>query len=156
MRRILILRHAEAAPGDDDFNRALTTFGRKSMRAMAAAMTEGGYTPDHIFCSPAARTRETRELACPDAHGITSYPDIMYNAAVDTLFGIVQDADDAHGTIMIIAHNPGIHGLARMLAADTSGLAGYNPGTLTVLEYAGAHWRDIQPGASKVRDIYTV
>jgi phosphohistidine phosphatase len=59
--RVLIVRHAEAAPGTPDELRALTAAGRETARALGEQLRESGFTPDVVVTSPLLRARETAE-----------------------------------------------------------------------------------------------
>ncbi len=57
--RLLIVRHAEAAPGDPDELRRLTPEGREHARALGEHLREEGIEPDAVVTSPLLRARET-------------------------------------------------------------------------------------------------
>src|SRR5437588_12971001 len=57
--RLLIVRHAEAAPGNPDELRPLTPGGRAQARALGDRLREQGLEPDAVVSSPLLRARET-------------------------------------------------------------------------------------------------
>src|SRR5436305_1109260 len=57
--RILIVRHAEAAPGDPDELRPLTPEGREHARELGRRLRDAGFAPDAVVTSPLLRARET-------------------------------------------------------------------------------------------------
>jgi phosphohistidine phosphatase len=57
--RLLIVRHAEAAPGEPDELRPLTPAGRASARALGRRLRDDGIAPDAVVTSPLLRARET-------------------------------------------------------------------------------------------------
>jgi len=57
--RLVIVRHAEAAPGKPDALRALTPRGRKQARMLGRRLRELDLEPDAIVSSPLLRARET-------------------------------------------------------------------------------------------------
>jgi phosphohistidine phosphatase len=57
--RLLIVRHAEAAPGGPDELRALTPTGREQAWALGRRLRDDGLLPDAIVSSPLLRARET-------------------------------------------------------------------------------------------------
>ncbi len=59
--RLLIVRHAEAAPGNPDELRPLTAQGRKHARAVGVRLRSEGFAPDAVVASPLLRARETAE-----------------------------------------------------------------------------------------------
>lgn len=57
--QLLIVRHAEAAPGTPDDLRPLTQAGREQARALGERLREQGVEPDAVVSSPLLRARET-------------------------------------------------------------------------------------------------
>ena len=57
--KVVLVRHAEAAPGDPDELRTLTPEGRAPARAPAEQLRADGVEPDAVLCSPLRRARET-------------------------------------------------------------------------------------------------
>ncbi|HEY2542990.1 MAG TPA: histidine phosphatase family protein [Gaiellaceae bacterium] len=57
--RLLIVRHAEAAPGEPDELRSLTPEGREHARALGERLRRDGLAPDAVVTSPLLRARET-------------------------------------------------------------------------------------------------
>jgi phosphohistidine phosphatase len=57
--RLVIVRHAEAAPGDPDELRPLTPEGREQARALGRELRERGVAADAVVTSPLLRARET-------------------------------------------------------------------------------------------------
>ena len=62
MARITLFRHAKAevpSTQKDDFERILTTRGRRNADRMGRFIFENGLLPELVIVSTAARTRET-------------------------------------------------------------------------------------------------
>jgi phosphohistidine phosphatase len=57
--RVLIVRHAEAAPGEPDDLRPLTAAGRTHARDLGRRLRKSGFEPDAVVASPLLRARET-------------------------------------------------------------------------------------------------
>ncbi|HET8893670.1 MAG TPA: histidine phosphatase family protein [Gaiellaceae bacterium] len=97
--RLVIVRHAEAAPGDPDELRSLTPEGREQARALARELRERGVHADAVVTSPLLRARETAaELGEPEiddrlAPGAT--PDDMREAAAGR-----------GETVVLVGHQP--------------------------------------------------
>ncbi|HZI98950.1 MAG TPA: histidine phosphatase family protein, partial [Actinomycetales bacterium] len=60
-RRLLLIRHAKAAPDDDggDHGRGLTARGRRDAAAIGRWLADNDLVPDLVLCSDARRARET-------------------------------------------------------------------------------------------------
>lgn len=156
MKTLYILRHAEAAPGSPDEPRQLTDKGRGQAKQIGQAMREKGWCPDAIFCSPAARTKQTWE-GLDLAHPKPDFKKAIYNASTSELLAIVQGAGDVE-SLMLVGHNPSIHALAAGLAGNgpdkllQSVRNTFQPGTLAVYEFAG-DWADVQPEDGLLKDL---
>jgi phosphohistidine phosphatase len=57
--KVVLVRHAEAAPGDPDELRALTPEGREQARRLGDQLRTDGVEPDAVLTSPLRRARET-------------------------------------------------------------------------------------------------
>lgn len=159
-RRLFLMRHAQAAPGPEDKTRSLTPQGLAEAEAQGRAMRAKGYIPDLILCSPARRTRQTLQQILAGLGEIkTAFPEVAYYATVGQLHGLLRQADDRARQVMLVSHNPTIHGLAAFLTGDgpeemVQSLAlGYREGTLSVLEYDGESWDGLQPGGCRLVDL---
>ena len=111
--RLLIVRHAEAAPGDPDELRTLTPRGREQARRLGERLRHDGLVPAAIVTSPLLRARET-------AHALE-----LGEASVDERLapgatpGDVRDAARDHGDpVLVVGHQPDC---GRAAAAFTGG-----------------------------------
>jgi phosphohistidine phosphatase len=59
--RLVLVRHADAAPGEPDELRTLTSEGREQARALGERLRAEGIEADAVLCSPLLRARETAE-----------------------------------------------------------------------------------------------
>jgi phosphohistidine phosphatase len=161
MKTILLLRHAEAAPiANDDRKRPLTSRGRTDSEMLARKMSAFKLTPDYVVCSPARRARETFECMEKILPGVSViYPEYLYNASSDELFESIRKLTDTAKTVLMVAHNPGIHNLATQLAGkgDHENINalhhGYKPGTMSVIECNCDNWAAITLGENKLAQI---
>lgn len=157
MKRLLIMRHAEAHGGADDKSRMLTPKGRSDMQRLRAQLLGEGLMPEYALASDARRTQATlREATGHDFEGACAFSASLYNADARTIIGEAQAMDDQYLTVLIVAHNPGVPQAVLDLAAaeerrpllDRLG-NGYKPGTLTVFECPVEKWSDLRPGANR-------
>ena len=94
------------------------------------------------------------------AGAIFSSTNDLYNSDFDLLLNAVHEVDNAVNTLLLVAHNPGIHTLAARLAADDGSplserlLMGYAPATLTVLECEIESWENLQIYSNKVAAVH--
>ncbi|WP_274628754.1 SixA phosphatase family protein [Arvimicrobium flavum] len=121
MSLLLLLRHAKsgwALPGMRDFDRPLDETGRRDAAAIGAAMKRNGYRPNVIFCSSAARARETLECAAPyiDIRDAI-YTPTLYSTDAGGYLETIRTADDAPA-VLVVGHNPMMEDLGMALSGD--------------------------------------
>ena len=99
--RLLIIRHAEAAPGEPDELRKLTHDGREHARALGKRLRESGYAPDAVLTSPLVRARETAAALA------LGEPEIDERLAPGASPEDVRDAALGRGeTVVVVGHQP--------------------------------------------------
>jgi phosphohistidine phosphatase len=143
MQRLILFRHAKAerqAPSGEDFDRDLTERGRRDAALMGKVLAERGYGPDLALVSTARRTRSTWDELSGDAlsgaldQTEVQYIEALYNAPARLLLQSAAQAKAA-GTVIVIAHNPGLHeasiGLVQQGSASDAGLKGLRSGMPT-------------------------
>ena len=158
LHRLLLLRHAEAAPHvlteNGDRGRPLTPKGQEQAasigRQLAAIEISG---PVQIMCSPATRTRQTAQgvlNGMGHAH-ILTIEDSLYSATPDTLYGLVHATAETVQTLLIVGHNPTIGEFAcDLLGPALQGTSfsalyrGYPLAGLTGFDVPGP-WLDVRP-----------
>lgn len=158
MKTLLLLRHAKSDWGDpsrEDFDRPLNARGRKAARRMAEHIARRGLGPDLVWCSTAARARETWALMAPSLTPSigAAWRDDLYRATAAELLAIARGAPDRAARLMLIAHNPGLHDLALSLsrtsrdAGELDALRlGLPTAALAIIEFDGDRWTGISGG----------
>ena len=155
MQRLLLFRHAKAertSPTGEDFDRPLDARGREEALLMGRVLLEAGLKPDLALVSAARRAIQTWEAAA------TAFPaarvDLVRNlflADPDTLLEAAEAASDRAETLMLVAHNPGLHELALQLArgqADPRLDRGFPTGAVAVFDVD-------EPGRYSLSDVLT-
>ncbi len=159
MRRLLLLRHAEAVPHilteNGDRGRALTPKGQEQAASIGRQLaTLDLPTPMRVVCSPATRTRQTAQ-GVREASGNPDTPleieDSLYTATADDLYGLIHTTPEPVSTLMIVGHNPTISDFAcdllgpALQSVQFSALyRAYPLAGLTVLGVPG-QWLDVRP-----------
>ncbi|HEX2494509.1 MAG TPA: histidine phosphatase family protein [Steroidobacter sp.] len=126
MLRLLLVRHAQAAParhGEDDRARALDASGEREVRIMARLLQAQPLRPTRLLSSPARRALRTasilaKELDLP-AHALRS-EQRLYLAAAQNLQEIVHELGGRADPLMIVGHNPGLTQFASELSSERS------------------------------------
>ena len=162
MRTLFILRHAQAASpaGTEDKHRPLTTQGMADERALGKLMKAKMYQPDFVVCSPARRAQQTYRRLTESLGEIPMVsPAAVYYTTVSQLYEELKKVDGNMRSLLLISHNPSIHGLAKFLAGigtDDSMLrlnAEYKECTLTVLQCPIDGWVTLMPNENDLADL---
>lgn len=153
-RQLVLLRHAKAAhpSGARDFDRPLTARGDRDSRAAGEWLSDQGYVPDAVICSPAERTRQTwagvkRHLP---RHAEVLYDQRVYDAPhAEELLDAVHDTDGAVQVLLVIGHNPAIEQLSALLAPSGEAEYGLRTAGIAVHEFDG-EWAALKAGSAPV------
>ncbi|MCH9699397.1 MAG: histidine phosphatase family protein [Gammaproteobacteria bacterium] len=160
-RQLWLLRHAKAEPYQSrDFERNLADKGIKQMYQLSRQLTELEI-PETIVSSPAHRARQTTELFCE--HLSINPENIhwdqrLYEASTSQLVSVLQDYPDG-SDVMLVAHNPGLEGLAAYLTSGQLS-SSYFDDTHFLIKTAmlvriemPANWHTLQPGCGKLHNV---
>ena len=119
MRQLLLLRHAKSSWDDrelPDHERPLNPRGRRSAVAMRETMATLGLAPDLILVSSSVRTRQTLEALEPwNETPLVEIVSCLYNAEPSALLDTLHEVKETVRSVLMIAHNPGLHALAMEL-----------------------------------------
>lgn len=122
MRTLILFRHAKAersAESGLDHDRALTDRGRADAALMGRVLSERGIHPDLALVSTATRTRQTYETAAEHFGDVeVRHEKRLYNASVPTLRALIEAAEADGETVVVVAHNPGLHELSLDLLTE--------------------------------------
>ena len=128
--RLYLVRHAEAAPGEPDELRQLTSEGRAQARALGERLRGEDASPAVVLTSPLLRARETGdELA--RALDVEAEPDerLAPGAGVDDVRAAVEGRGDQ---VLVVGHQPDCGQIAAALSGGPE--PRFPAGGLVVLE----------------------
>ncbi|WP_086732718.1 SixA phosphatase family protein [Streptomyces glaucescens] len=162
-RRIVLFRHAKADwPQVNDHERPLAERGRKDAAEAGRRLVDTGIPFDLALCSTATRTRETWKLAVHEfAHRPkTVYEERLYEASPGELIAVLNETPDDAQNLLLVGHNPGVHGLAEVLAGSAEAdprermnSRGFPAAAFAVLSFSGA-WKTLEPGVATLLDYW--
>jgi phosphohistidine phosphatase len=112
--RLVIVRHAEAAPGSPDELRPLTAEGREQARALGERLRDELGAADTVLSSPLLRARETAlalGLGAPEADDRLSP-----GADAEAVREAVRDRGE---TVVVVGHQPDCGRIAAALGDGT-------------------------------------
>ena len=123
MKTLGLFRHAKSDwhdPRARDFDRPLNLRGERGAALMGRHIRDHGVRWSHVVASPAIRVAETIELAAKAAgHSFKlNWDRRVYLASSATLLDLLRDQSDAHGSVMLVGHNPGLEDLIFDLVPD--------------------------------------
>jgi phosphohistidine phosphatase len=99
--RLVLVRHADAAPGTPDELRTLTPEGREQARALGRRLRAEGVAADAVLSSPLLRARETAEAL---GLGEPEPDDRLGPGATPES---VREAIEGRGeTVVVVGHQP--------------------------------------------------
>ena len=163
-RRIVLLRHAKADwPQTSDHERPLAERGRTDAPVAGRRLADTGIGFDLALCSTAVRTRETWKLAVQELpeRPKTVYEERIYEASPGELIAVINETPDTVDDLLLIGHNPGMHGLAEILAGGAEGdtqtrmnRSGFPTSAFAVLSFNGS-WKSVEPGVGTLVDFWT-
>ncbi|MBN0048960.1 histidine phosphatase family protein [Streptomyces actuosus] len=162
-RRIVLFRHAKADwPQVSDHERPLAERGRMDAAEAGRRLADTAIPFDLALCSTAARTRETWKLAVHEfAHRPkTVYEERIYEASPGELIALLNEIPDDVQNVLLIGHNPGVHGLADILSGSAEGdvlsrmnRRGFPAAAFAVLLHDGP-WKTLEPGTARLNDYW--
>jgi phosphohistidine phosphatase len=158
MKQLLLMRHAKSAyPADaaDDFDRPLNRRGEDDAPHMGRLLADHGPRPDLIVSSLAQRARQTAQAV---AAGL-GYPEVMiryerrlYLAAAEVLGETAAHLPEVAGTVLVIAHNPG---LQQWLQTLCGGEVRLPTAAVAAIELLAPQWSDIKAGRGQLQWLVT-
>jgi phosphohistidine phosphatase len=157
MKTLYLLRHTKSSRSDDtleDHDRPLSKRGRRAAEAIAAHLARSGTVFDLVLSSNSLRTHETvQPIVARLKPRRVVFDRELYLAPGTALLDRLRRIEDSVGSVLLVAHNPGLHGLALTLAAPGSPaelppLSGKFPtGALACFRFKGP-WRRLAPEAA--------
>lgn len=116
-RRLVLLRHAQAADAAVDADRRLTAQGDDQAAAIGRWLRDAGLAPDRVVVSPARRAVRTWQRAAAQlpTRPTPIVDERVYGNTVEALLAVLHETPDDVGTVALVGHNPSIGSLAGVL-----------------------------------------
>ncbi len=158
MKTLILMRHAKSAwdePGLSDQERPLNLRGRQAAGALGTWLEDTGNTPELALVSSAIRTQETwsRVASQLTEDARMELVEALYLASPERILDIIRRKGGAAETILVLAHNPGCHQLARQLIdSPAEAPTRYPTGATSVFDFEVDDWRDVAPGTGRLQD----
>lgn len=153
MRTLLLMRHAKSdwtSSQIPDKDRVLNPRGKQDAPRMAAWLADNDLRPGVALVSGAQRTTETWGLMQPAFGAVkTIYSDALYLAGPEDMLDAINGVEVECDTLILIAHQPGMAALTRMLSRDMSSpelegaFAHFPTASIAVMRSKADHWHDV-------------
>lgn len=131
--RLILMRHAEAAPGFPDFKRQLTAYGLASLSAVPKALRVELQQVDQAFVSPYIRTQQTFDRLELDVEPIPS-DRLIPESTPDQVCALLQTLP-LDSTLLLVTHMPLVGWLSGYLTEGAGHYGqGFMPAQIEVLE----------------------
>jgi phosphohistidine phosphatase len=165
MLRLLLLRHAKAAPHDParDHARGLIERGRANAKRMGEIIAGEKWTVDAVVHSGAKRAKETALIAhaeLPKGVPVSVEPR-LYEASASGFIAALRDLPDNASTVVVVGHNPSLAEAAVRLSGGGDPMtrqrmaAKFPTAGLAVIEFDLPHWRDLAAGKGRLAAFFT-
>jgi phosphohistidine phosphatase len=125
MKKLIFIRHGRAEEQNadiSDFERSLTTKGKKEVHNVALKLHEKQFSIDLFISSPAFRAIETAFIIAGDFGAkhddVRILETLYYRTNPVLLIKYLQMIEDDKTSIAIIGHNPSITNLAEWFSKD--------------------------------------
>jgi phosphohistidine phosphatase len=132
MTTIYLMRHGYAEPGSaaGDAARRLTEEGAEKVRAMGATLAHADVQPDHLYCSPRVRARQTAELVGA-AVGVSLEvrESVNFDFDVRVVYAALEETPGKD--IMFVGHEPT---MSATVYALTGAAVVMHPGTVVAIQ----------------------
>jgi len=166
MLTLLLLRHAKSSwddPSLPDHDRPLNGRGRKAAPIIGTYLAEQSLLPQTVLCSSAKRTQQTWEQI---AESLPRQPELkiepaLYHAEPARMLEMARRYA-AQSPLMLVGHNPGMEGLAKMLASHASDPTAlrrlttkFPTGALAVFSVEAERWADLSAESARLTAFIT-
>ncbi len=158
MPRLILLRHAtaeRAGPGESDFDRSLTKGGRKEASEAGRVIAGREEKVDLVLSSDSRRTRQTWEGVAPEIAGTPAVKFLRSMFEANDYLPVIKSEGRKAGTILLIGHNPAMHGTAVEIASSLAGRDGgklrhgFPKAALAIFDFDG-EWKSLRPGQMRL------
>jgi phosphohistidine phosphatase len=158
-RTLVLVRHAKAvAEAPSDVQRPLAGRGRKDAAAAGQWLAAHGIVADLAVVSPATRAQETLDaISGTLAVRLRRTDNRIYDNTTRSLRDVITETDDDVRTLVLVGHNPSMHGLAITLSdgegepeAELGIRSDYPTCGVAVFDVADT-WLDLDLGTATLR-----
>jgi phosphohistidine phosphatase len=155
MKKIIFVRHGKAEEenhGMSDFERSLTTQGKKISKQMAGIFRDTEKSPGLLLSSPAFRALETALIFAGECG--TGYDKVALDSGLyfktnlEKVLELLSEKYEEMGTVTMFGHNPSFTDMADTLAKD--GFDMVPKSGVVCLAFDVNEWKEISPSTGSL------
>lgn len=162
MKSLFLVRHAHAADGPDDHERALTPRGCRAAERAGKYLAAAHCEPQITLLSTAARVTQTWHHIQPQLSAKTKVDaePLLYLAELDSLRAQLVSVSDSVECVLLLAHNPGVSELANWLTASGPSelidrlQRGFAPAAVARLAVHVSAWTGLSERCAEIRGFW--
>ncbi len=121
MKKLIIIRHCKSSWSDltlNDFDRPLNNRGIQDGNLMSKELLKKIDNVDLLISSSSKRTRLTADFFIESIKiNKINFMDDLYHSSSENIINILKKINNAHESIMVIGHNPGLTDLVNKLTS---------------------------------------
>lgn len=155
MKKLIFVRHGKAedeAFGSSDFERSLTTAGKKISKQMARLFIKKEDCSALYVSSPAFRALETAMIFAgecgSDYDSIVLKSSLYFKTDLRKVTGILSETDEDINAVIMFGHNPSFSDLADKFCKD--GCDFMPKSSVVCISFDVNNWQSIKPGEGKL------
>lgn len=155
MKKIIFVRHGKAEDdiqGMSDFERSLTSQGKKISKQVAGIFKEREKSPGLLLSSPAFRALETALIfagECGTGYDKVALEDSLYfKTSLERVLGLLSEKYEKIDTVTMFGHNPSFTDMADSLAKD--GFEMVPKSGVVCLSFEVKAWKEIKPATGSL------
>lgn len=160
IKKLYLLRHSESGhpKGVDDHNRPINANGKQECKIMNSYVLQSSVRPEVILCSDAVRTQETARAVFSGVETVINYNKKLYQATPGEILKEIAKVAESVNSVAIVAHNPGIGQLAKLLAGSGNMQlvkefsTEYPTCSLTEFSFDIKNWGDVEAGKGRLEN----
>lgn len=128
MKKIYLLRHANAAFSLNDKEREITKEGKQEIASLKEQIFKvEDFQPDLILCSDAKRTKQTLALLWEgQSKSLIQYSSTLYSAGTTIICKEVEAVSESVEQLLLVGHNPSVSEICSHLLNKSVGLSTAN------------------------------
>lgn len=154
-KTVYLIRHGKSSHDNSsltDPERPLADRGHTDSEKVARRIKNRMEKPDVFISSSAIRARQTSEYFCNELefdYDSVKWSNSLYRCTPSVLLNALASLDEAHQSVMVVAHNPAISSCAAYLQTDTT-IRDMPTAAVMAIEFNVDTWKEVPKSKGKM------